>query len=124
MSSAKGIAASVLLIFGSSAIPAEETLNKVELTALVSGNTVHFNAVASGVAGRAYHDKSGRILVDRDNGGTFEGLWSVQANGKLCMIVSNEICSTVTKNADGTYTRRTDGGETYRWTKITPRKGF
>jgi len=37
-----------------SAASAEETLNKAELTALVSGNTVHFRDLSNGPHGRAY----------------------------------------------------------------------
>jgi Protein of unknown function (DUF995) len=118
------IATGLAIVCIPSAAQAADYLDKSELTTLIAGNTVYFKNFANGVTGRAFHDTSGRILVERDDGAAFEGLWSVQANGKLCMIVSNEICSTVTKNTDGSYTRRTDGGDIYQWTKITPGKGF
>ena len=103
---------------------AQEVLGKSDATALISGNTVHFKNLSNGQTGRAYHAKSGQILFDRDDGATFSGLWSVQANGKRCVIVSNELCGQIRKNADGTYTWLGDAGETVQWTRITPGKAF
>lgn len=103
----------------------QEYLGKAELTFLVSGKTVHFQDLSNGQAGRAYHDTGGEIVVDRDDGATFSGLWSVRPDGTHCMIVSGEICSRILKNGDGTYTRVIIGdGRRFQWTKITPGKAF
>lgn len=108
-----------------SAASAEDTLNKAELTALVSGNTVHFRDLSNGPHGRAYHDPKGEILVDRDDGSNFSGIWSVRQDGAHCMITSGEICSRISKNGDGTYTRVIiSDGRRFQWTKITSGKGF
>lgn len=125
MSFAMRVAICVCLVWASSAISADDRLNKAELTALISGNTVHFRDLSDGPNGRAYHDPKGEIVVDRDDGSTFSGLWSVRQDGAHCMIVSGEICSWVHKNSDGTYTRVIiSDGRRFQWTKITPGKGF
>jgi hypothetical protein len=103
---------------------AQDVLGKADATALITGNTVHFKNLSNGHSGRVYHDKSGEIAFDRDDGVTFSGLWSVQANGKRCHIVQNELCGPIRRNADGTYTWQVDGGDTVLWTRITPGKAF
>jgi hypothetical protein len=114
-----------LLAAAASLVAAQEQLGKAELTALLSGNTVHFSDLQSGQSGRAYHDAGGEIVVERNDGSTFSGLWSVRDDGAHCMIVSGEICSRILKSGDGTYTRVIIGdGRRFQWVRITPGKAF
>lgn len=117
--------AGALLAVATSLVAAQEPLGKGELTALVSGNTVHYRDLQSGQSGWAYHDANGEIVVHRDDGATFSGLWNVRSDGAHCMIVSGEICSRILKNGDGTYTRVIIAdGRRFQWAKITPGKDF
>jgi len=76
------IAAALLLCAALAAysVPAsaQGPLGMAELKALISGKTVHFEEIATGRAGRAYHAASGQIEVLRDDGGTFAGLLTRQ----------------------------------------------
>ena len=103
---------------------AQGFLSMDELKTLITGNTVHFKAVDSGRTGRVYYDAKGEMLVDRDEGATYSGLWSVGTNGLLCINTSGEICGKVRKNADGTYTHMIREVPGYEWPKITAGKSF
>jgi hypothetical protein len=51
-------------------------------------------------------------------------IWSIRANGILCLIVSGEECGSIVKNADGTYTRMAGSAPAFKWLKVTPGKDF
>jgi hypothetical protein len=118
------VGAWVALAASAAPAAAQAFLNMAELKALVSGNTVHFTNLENGLVGRAFHDAGGEVMVDRDDGATFSGLWSVRADGTHCIIFSGEVCGKIRKNADGTYTRVIVGSPGFTWMRITPGKGF
>jgi hypothetical protein len=118
------IAVGAALIVWSGPGAAQGALTMSDVKALISGNTVHAAALAGGQTFLAYHAPSGEIVVQRDDANEFSGYWSVRPDGTLCVSFSSEACGTVSKNADGTHTRNVGGVATYRWTRITPGKGF
>jgi len=103
---------------------AQNHLGMADLKTLISGNTVHFQNLSSGRTGRAYYAPSGEILIKRDDGVEFAGLWSIGANGAHCLILTHEICAKIEKNADGSYTRVVNGTPELMWTKISPGKAL
>jgi hypothetical protein len=66
----------------------------------------------------------GKDFLDRPFIGHYHGLWSVRADGILCIIAQGEICGKIQKNTDGTYTRMVGGAPAFKWLTITPGKDF
>lgn len=104
-------------------VAAQSTLGMAEAKALITGNTVYMQNLESGLHMRFHFAPSGQFLVLRDDGVTFDGIWSVRSDGALCTIASNEACGKLQKLADGTY-KREAGGFAHRWLTITPGKDF
>jgi hypothetical protein len=73
--------------FGSPAA-AQDSLGMAELKALIIGNSVYAHNLSNGLFLRAHFEPGGQFVVLRDDGAQFAGLWSVRANGMLCLIVS------------------------------------
>lgn len=118
------IAVYAALAVSISPVWAENPLSMAELKALITGNTIHAQNLSNGLYLRAHYEPGGQFVVLRDDGAQFSGVWSVRANGTLCLIVSGEECGSIVKNADGTYTRMAGSAPAFKWLKITPGKDF
>lgn len=117
-----------MLLLAGAALPAaawsQSYLNKAELTALLTGNTVHVEDLANGNTFMTYHDPAGAFILLRGDGTKVEGVWSARADGAQCVIIDAEVCARIVKNADGTYTRVVDGTPRHKWHKVVPGRGF
>ena len=122
MRAPKAMAFTTLALLSTSGT-AQDQLGMVEVKSLISGNTVYMQNVENGLHLRMHFTASGQFAVLRDDGATFDGVWSVRPDGTLCTIASNEVCGKLHKHADGTY-KREAGGFAHRWLKITPGKDF
>lgn len=118
------LAPCVALAALSGSAAAQNSLGMAEVKALITGNTVHAQNLSNGLFLRAHYEPGGQFVVLRDDGAQFSGVWSVRANGTLCLIVSGEECGSIVKNADGTYTRMAGSAPAFKWLKITPGKDF
>lgn len=118
------IATYAALAASSSPVSAENPLSVAEVKALITGNTVYMQNLENKLFLRMHYEPSGQFVVLRDDGARYDGLWSVRADGTLCVIAQGEICGKIQKNTDGTYTRMVGGAPAFKWLTITPGKDF
>ena len=118
------LALCVALAALSGSAAAQNPLGMVELKSLINGNTIYMQNLENKLFLRMHYEPSGQFVVLRDDGARYDGLWSVRADGTLCIIAQGEICGKIQKNADGTYTRMVGGAAAFKWLTITPGKDF
>ncbi len=82
-------------------------MNKMELTKLITGNTLVGSHLIKNHKFHMYMKKDG-THVEKRNGTILPGKWSVNPKGKLCWsydIKDKTWCRWILNNGDGTYTK-------------------
>lgn len=118
------VGAWVALAASAAPAAAQAFLSMAELKALISGFTVDTEEITGGRQWRFYYEPGGRVYVQRDDANVFDGVWSIGADGTLCISFNDKNCGALAKNADGSYTRFVKDTATQKWIRITPGKGF
>lgn len=117
------LALAALAAWGSPAL-ADNLMSMAEVKALITGNTVYMQNLENKLFLRMHYEPSGQFAVLRDDGARYDGLWSVRADGTLCIVAQGEVCGKIQKNTEGTYTRLVGGAPAFKWLTVTPGKDF